>query len=206
MTAKDITPESADREVMAARWERAERQQLAADQASTAACRTRLEAAKAATAETGLRAWELDDHPTVAPLTAAADAAQRVEAASNRALIETPAPDWRAWAVKLDLVRTYLDDVLDAIDHGSRKMIRERPNRFPASRRLLDAHHYALALYARVPGATANGSRVVKLVLQACAELGVVPSPLPEAAVPAFGLAMLAADAERLSAEKGGAA
>jgi hypothetical protein len=205
MTVADTTLETVDREVTAARWDRAERDQIAADLAATAAAKARIAAAKGVAAETGARAWEVENHPTVAALVEREMAAARAEAEANRALIATPASDWRAWVVKLELVRTYIDGAIDPLDHASRKMLRERPKSFPGSRRLLDAHHYALALYARVTDAGANRSRITKLLLQACAELGIVPSTVDETAVPAFGLAMLAADAERLNAEKGGA-
>ncbi len=203
MTVEDNTLRQADREVMAAAWAKAEREAVAGELAATAACKARIKAAEVAAAETGQKAWELDHHPVVGPLLAIETAAQRTVHAANRALVEADAPDWRAWAVKLDLVRTYLDDVLDPLDPGARKMLRNRPKQFPATRRLMDAHHYALGLYAGVPGASANGSRVAKLILQACAELGRVPNPLAEA-IPEFGLAMLAEDAARLASESAG--
>lgn len=101
-------------------WAAIEAAYNAASAADRAACTHRIATghAVAATLEPKDQTnWPLvSRHPLVAPLVQAEEAAARALKAATEVLCATPAPDWRAFVVKLQVVREYADNIINPLD------------------------------------------------------------------------------------------
>lgn len=140
--------------------------------------------------------------PRLAELIKAEQAAMEAAHDARDALTGTPVPDWRAFAFKFQIVREWVDDLLNPLDHRDGGKERD----FPGSRLAARIHHYALAAHLGVPMRSESVRAIPKMLRKLGKSVARIDPKHTHALhhddcpfVP-FGFAHLYADAVRLVA------
>lgn len=192
------TPEIAS---TAASWEAVEAAYFQSQRIERDTFRARMKAAHAVS-ETLPRAdqanWPMImRRPEVAPLAAAENAAQAAHRAAEMALCVTPAPDWRAWALKFRVAAEHVDDLLSPVCSSDWKVSKKREADFPGSGLGALVHHFALAAHLGALKTEEVDSLPEKLA-KVAAQAGVVMRTTDDATLPEVGFSHLYDDAKRL--------
>lgn len=125
-------------------WEACHAAFQAARAANRAACKARTQAA-AELGDEALTAFpHVWHHPKVAPLSRAEQETEKQVKAARDAFLDVPAPDWLSFAAKFEVVREYLDNILDPLDPRDFKRAEKD---FPGTRAAAQVHHMALAAH-----------------------------------------------------------